>query len=355
MPGPPPAVAATRVAVRAALADLPERAALAAEPAEAPSEAPAASHSDPHSDPRSGPLVLVACSGGPDSLALAAATAFEAPRAGLRAGAVVVDHGLQSGSAQVAQRAATACRDLLLEPVRVTRVDVTARGAGPEAAAREARLAALERVADELGARAVLLGHTRDDQAEQVLLGLARGSGARSLAGMPARRGRLLRPFVASGLDRATTHAACAQQGLTPWHDPHNDDPRYARVRARALVDRLEADLGPGVAAALARSADLLRADDDALTGYARAELAALPVAGPWPVATLLRPPAAVRGRLVRLLCARAGAGRLSRTHVEAIEALLAAADRGPASLPGGWTVNRSADRLHLAAPGRVE
>ena len=333
MPGPPPAVAAARVAVRAALADLN------AERAE--------SHG--------APLVLVACSGGPDSLALAAATAFEAPRAGLRAGAVIVDHGLQSGSAQVAERAATACRELGLEPVRVAQVDVTARGAGPEAAAREARLAALDRIADELGARAVLLGHTRDDQAEQVLLGLARGSGARALGGMPARRGRVVRPFVAAGLDRATTHAACAQQGLRPWRDPHNDDPRYTRVRARALVDRLETELGPGVAAALARSADLLRADDDALTGYARAELAALPVAGPWPVATLLRPPAAVRGRLLRLLCARAGAGRLSRTHVEAIEALLVSADRGPASLPGGWTVNRSADRLHLAAPGRVE
>ncbi|HEY8720806.1 tRNA lysidine(34) synthetase TilS, partial [Pengzhenrongella sp.] len=185
MSGPAPAVAAARLAVRADLADLPD-----------------------------GALVLVACSGGPDSLALAAATAFVAPRAGLRAGAVVVDHGLQRGSARVADDAATACRVLGLAPVRVVRVDVGARG-GPEAAARTARYDALEAAAVELGAAAVLLGHTLDDQAETVLLGLARGSGARSLAGMPARRGSLRRPLL--GLRRADTLAVCAALGLEPW------------------------------------------------------------------------------------------------------------------------------------------
>src|SRR4051794_11218701 len=151
-------------------------------------------------------LVLVALSGGPDSLALAAATAFEAPRAGLRAAAAIVDHGLQSGSADVAARAAQQATGLGLAPVRVERVPVgaaTGSGGGPEAAARTARYAALERAASELGASAVLLAHTLDDQAETVLLGLARGSGAASLQGMAAERGIFRRPLL--GIRRATT------------------------------------------------------------------------------------------------------------------------------------------------------
>jgi tRNA(Ile)-lysidine synthetase-like protein len=160
-------VAAARTAVRAGLADLPR-----------------------------GARVLVALSGGPDSLALAAAAAFVAPRMGLRAGAVVVDHGLQAGSDDVARRVADVARELGLDPVRVERVDVRDDGSGPEAAARAARYGALERVAASEGAQAVLLGHTRDDQAETVLLGLARGSGARSLSGMPRRRGLLRRPLL---------------------------------------------------------------------------------------------------------------------------------------------------------------
>jgi tRNA(Ile)-lysidine synthase len=129
-------------------------------------------------------LVLVALSGGPDSLALAAATAFEA--AG-RAGAVIVDHGLQAGSAAIAEAAAEQARSLQLDPVIVVAVTVGADG-GPEAAARAARYRALSEAAASLGASAVLLGHTLDDQAETVLLGLARGSGATSLQGMRACR-----------------------------------------------------------------------------------------------------------------------------------------------------------------------
>ncbi|WHP19113.1 tRNA lysidine(34) synthetase TilS [Cellulomonas sp. ES6] len=245
MAGPHPAVAATRSAVAASVADLPD-----------------------------GARVLVACSGGPDSLALAAATAFVATAGGrgrLRAGAVVVDHGLQPGSADVASRAAAACRRLGLDPVEVVAVDVTGPG-GPEAAARAARTGALESAAGRLGAAAVLLGHTRDDQAEGVLLGLARGSGARSLAGMAPVRGLLRRPLLA--VTRAQTVAACAALGLDPWHDPTNagaapGDPRRSRVRAH-VMPVLERELGPGVAAALARSAELLREDADALDALAR-------------------------------------------------------------------------------------
>jgi tRNA(Ile)-lysidine synthase len=229
-----PAVARTREAVRATLAELPQ-----------------------------GTTVLVACSGGTDSLALAAATAFEAPKLGLRAGAVVVDHGLQPDSAHVAETAAEQCRTLGLDPVQVRVVEVGTDG-GPEGAARTARYDALRDAADELSADVVLLAHTRDDQAETVLLGLGRGSGARSLAGMAPAVGRLRRPFLE--VPRATTAAACIASGLRPWHDPHNDDPQYTRVRVRhEVLPVLEEALGPGVVEALARTAGLLRADADAL------------------------------------------------------------------------------------------
>ncbi|NYE01692.1 tRNA(Ile)-lysidine synthase [Kineosphaera limosa] len=339
MPGPHPTVAATRVAVRATLRRLS---------AEHP-----AGHPTGHSTGQDPPLVLVACSGGADSLALAAATAFEAPRAGLRAGAIIIDHGLQAGSEHVAQAAAQACATLLLEPVLVEQVQVATAGDGwgdgPEAAARDARYRALAQAARATGAVAVLLGHTRDDQAEQVLLGLARGSGARSLAGMPARRGHLWRPLLA--LDRATTLAACTHQGLSAWHDPHNADERYTRVRARRLLAELEQGLGPGVAAALTRTADLLRADDEALTDLAQRLLVELPERGPWPVAALLDAPPAIRARLLRLACARAGTGALGRVHIEAIDGLLRDAGRGPAALPGGWRVRRHAAHVDLEPP----
>lgn len=212
---------------------------------------------------RRSPFVLVACSGGPDSLALAAVTAFFARRGDFRAGAVVVDHGLQQGSDQVAERTAQTLHRLGLDPVEVLPVDVVDDGDGPEAAARTARYEALEKAAARLGADTVLLGHTLDDQAETVLLGLARGSGTRSLAGMPSSRGPYLRPFL--GLRRQETVAICEAEGLDPWHDPTNQDPAYMRSRIRTeVMPLLEKKLGPGVAESLYRTA-LILAEDSAL------------------------------------------------------------------------------------------
>jgi tRNA(Ile)-lysidine synthase len=327
MTGPHPAVAATRVAVRAALSSLP-----------------------------AGSLVLVACSGGADSLALAAATAFEAPRAALRAGALVVDHGLQAGSAEVAARAASGCRDLGLAPVAVLPVTVCAVGEGPEAAARTARYDALQAAAGDLGADLVLLGHTRDDQAEQVLLGLARGSGARSLAGMPRRRGPFVRPLL--DLPRATTEAACAAARLEPWHDPHNADPAYRRVRARRLLAALERDLGPGVVPALARSADLLRDDADLIDGLALAARRDLGE-GPLEAVALAALPRAVRARVWRLVAVEAGvpAGALFAVHVDALDALVGRRwhGQGPVDLPGGLQVRREGGQVRIDATRPVQ
>jgi tRNA(Ile)-lysidine synthase len=249
---------------------------------------------------RSGGLVLVALSGGPDSLALAAATAFEARG---RAGAVVVDHGLQEGSAAVAEAAAAQARTLGLDPVEVVRVQVGTEG-GPEAAARAARYRALSEAAERLGASAVLLGHTLDDQAETVLLGLARGSGATSMQGMEPVSGLYRRPLL--GIHRSTTEQACVDAGLTPWHDPHNADPAYTRVRVRQRVlPVLETELGPGIADALARTAEQLREDAEALDRFAEElieELAEIAEAGiSLPVSALEANPAALRQRLIRL------------------------------------------------------
>jgi tRNA(Ile)-lysidine synthase len=264
-----------------------------------------------------GDLVLVALSGGPDSLALAAATAFEAQRAGIRAGVVVVDHGLQAASADVAAHAAQQARDLGLDPVLVVRVDVGTDG-GPESAARDARYAALKSAAADAGAARVLLGHTLDDQAETVLLGLARGSGPTSLRGMAVESGLYLRPLLA--VRRATTVQFCEDSSLVPWNDPHNDDERFTRVRVRnRVIPLLESELGPGVAEALARTAAQLGEDIDALDHFAEEiaeELADIAEAGiSLPVAALASNPPALRQRLIRLAVKSEFHVSLSRAH----------------------------------------
>ncbi|WP_433146655.1 tRNA lysidine(34) synthetase TilS [Actinomadura nitritigenes] len=355
--GPDPAVAAVRRAVRHVLADLP-----------------------------AGAMTLVACSGGADSLALAGALAFEAPRAGLQAGGITIDHGLQDGSGARADAVVRTLADLGLDPAGSVAVTVDGEG-GMENAARNARYAALDRAAERLGAAAVLLGHTRDDQAETVLLGLARGSGARSLAGMPpalkrpTAQGRVLylRPLLE--LDRATMRRACLAMGLEPWDDPHNDDPAYTRVRVRhQALPVLEETIGPGVAEALARTARMLRDDADALDGLAASaydellddtsdrdragasdrddasdredeghtvddegHTVAIRVDG------LEELPRAVRTRVLRMAAVKAGSppGTLAAVHVDAVDRLVTAwHGQRHVDLPGGLRAFRRYGRL---------
>jgi tRNA(Ile)-lysidine synthase len=316
-------------------------------------------------DLTAGELVLVACSGGADSLAAAAAAAFVAPRLGLRAGGVTVDHGLQPGSADRAAAVAALLARLGLDPVRSVAVTVApaSSAAGPEAAARAARYRALEGAVADHGAAAVLLGHTLDDQAETVLLGLARGSGGRSLAGMPARRGPYRRPLLA--VRRAATRAACAELGLEPWQDPHNSDFRFARARVRhQALPALEAALGPGVAEALARTARQLRTDAECLDDLAFAESAQLRADCSDPAgldASWLRAlPAAIRARVLRDAAIMAGCphGALTAGHVEAIDALVSGW-RGQrwVDLPGGVRACRRAGKVWFSssAPGEAK
>ncbi|QIM19162.1 tRNA lysidine(34) synthetase TilS [Leucobacter coleopterorum] len=312
-----PAVAATRLAVRQALV---ERAGSRGDSVEMP-------------------LAIVALSGGADSLALAAAAAFVGPRCGWRVGAVIVDHALQAGSAGVAERAAVQARKLGLDPVVVALVSVEARELGPEAAARQARYRALEEHAAVSGASLILTAHTRDDQAEQVLLGIARGSGARSLAGIPPHRGLILRPFL--GVTRVDTEAACEAQALEPWLDPHNEDDSYARVRVRhRVLPLLEAELGPGIAAALARTAEQAREDaaafdemvNELIEDVVEHAEAGISVS----LAVLSSNPAALRHRLIRRVAEAEFGSELSREHTLAIAALVTNwRGQGPIYVPG--------------------
>ena len=286
----------------------------------------------------SGALVLAAVSGGPDSLALAGALAFERPDG---AGAAIVDHGLQDGSAAIADRAAQRCLAMGLDPVEVLTVEVASSGGGgPEARAREARYAALEEAAGRLGAVAVLLGHTLDDQAESLLLGLGRGSGARSLAGMAPVRDLFHRPLLE--VDRATTRAACADAGLVPWDDPHNSDSSFARVRVRREVLPVLSDaLGRGIVPALARTARLLREDADALDALTP-DLADEPE-----VAALADLQPALRARALKRWAAVRCDGAITSAHVDALRALVEDwHGQGAVALPGGLRVTRADGRL---------
>lgn len=299
-----------------------------------------------------GDLTLVALSGGPDSLALAAATAFEAPRHGARAGAVIVDHRLQEGSMDAAARACAQAEALGLSPVIVKAVTVGVDG-GPEAAARTARYRALSQAAASLGASTVLLGHTLDDQAESVLLGLARGSGAASLQGMAAETGIYRRPLL--GIRRTQTVQFCVDSALTPWHDPQNDDPAFTRVRVRSTVlPVLEAELGPGISEALARTAEQLREDARALDHFAEEiaeDLAEHSEAGiSLPVAALAANPAALRQRLIRLVVESEFHVSLSRSQTLEVARLVTHwHGQGAIDLPG-IRVERHAGLLRFGA-----
>ena len=293
-------------------------------------------------------LVLVACSGGADSLALAAATAFVAPRMGVRAGLVTVDHGLQPGSVARAAAVAEWGRSVGLDPVEVATVDVAGRPGGPEAAAREARYEALASAAERHGASAVLLGHTRDDQAETVLLALARGAGPRGLSGMAYRRGVLLRPLL--DVSRDDTRKACAALGLAAWADPHNTDPAYTRSRVRAdALPALIAALGPGVVANLARTAALTATDAAFLDRVAADALGTGRSPAGLSISALATMAPAIRTRVLHAWARELGApgAALSHRHVVALDALVTDwHGQGPASLPGGIAVGRRAGDL---------
>ena len=299
--------------------------------------------------PHRGAPLAVACSGGADSLALAAATAHVAKRRGLVVHGLVVDHGLQAGSAGVAARAADQLTALGCDQVRVLPVQVSG-GGGVEAAARRARYAALAQARPENAL--VLLGHTLDDQAETVLLGLGRGSGARSIAGMRSLDPPWARPLL--GVSRSTTAQACAELGLQPWDDPHNSDPRFTRVRLRAeVLPLLEEVLQGGVTAALARTADQLREDADALDAVAEDVFRQVESGGELDAKGLAAAAPAVRRRVFRRWLLECGVPEVSDAHLRAADALIGDwHGQGGHALPGNFVLRRAHGTLQVERDG---
>jgi tRNA(Ile)-lysidine synthase len=255
----------------------------------------------------------VALSGGADSLALTAVAAGLRPTT-----ALIVDHGLQAESRHVAATAREHALSMGCVDAQVLSVEVGSAG-GPESAARVARYAVLDAARE--GAP-VLLAHTLDDQAETVLLGLGRGSGGRSIAGMRSWDPPWCRPLL--GVRRTLTHAVCAELGVTPWQDPHNVDPRFTRARLRAeVLPLLEDVLGGGVAEALARTAAALREDTDTLDDQA-AHASAVVAAGNGPAtARLAELPAAVRRRVIRAWLLTSGASDLTDGQIRGVDRLV--------------------------------
>jgi len=340
--GPDPAVAACRVAVRRAL--------------------PVTSADDGgfgRPQVRGQGCVLVACSGGADSLALLAAAIFEAHKASMRVIGAVVDHGLQEGSAAHTGRVVEQMARLGADETASIRVAVDPGPSGIEAGARAARYAAFGRLAVHFDADVVLLGHTLDDQAETVLLGLTHGSGPRSLQGMRDLFDQdgvaFVRPFLQ--ISRRQTEQACRAQGVSWWEDPHNSDPRFVRSRIRhTVMPMLERELGPGIAETLARTAGLIRADVQALDSMAEASLgAAQDGAGGLDTSVLETYQDAIRTRVIRLAAIRAGAiaGELTREHIYAVADIARRAqDHRRIQLPGHLTAYRVGTSLRFGPTG---
>ena len=290
-----------------------------------------------------GQKLLIAVSGGADSLALAAACEFEAKKLGLKIAAAVIDHSLQKDSDKVAAQTAKTLAVLGYEEVVVKKVAVGKAG-GPEAAARTARYAALETIRKQTKSHFVVLGHTASDQAETVLLGLVRGSGSKSLSGMSEKTDVLLRPLL--GIDRATTEAFCKDSGIKYWLDPQNQDKKYLRVRIRKhVLPFLEKMLGGSVATSLVRTADQLREDniylesqaDKSFKKYAKVSASGIS----FDAKALSKLPEAILHRVIKKALDDFGS-ESSRTHVLAVSDLvLSWHGQKPLAAPGVRVVRK--------------
>jgi tRNA(Ile)-lysidine synthase len=264
--------------------------------------------------------VLLAVSGGPDSMALALGANFELPKLGIRVFAAVVNHNLQPGSDEIAAQAAGRLETIGIQ-TSVLDIEVARTGSGPEAEAREARYSALEKQRVEVGAQFVVTGHNLDDQAETVMLGLTRGSGLRSIAGMKALDGKLVRPLL--GIEKQELTQACIDSGVEYWLDPHNQDAAFTRVRIRNLMQQIEAELGPGVNESLARTASLAAEVDDFLTAAAVELVERARVGEGFEVKELAASHPAVMNKALHIICIESGASSISRTQVLSVAQLI--------------------------------
>lgn len=297
--------------------------------------------------------VVVGLSGGADSLVLTAVAVWVGERAGFTVQAVVVDHGLQIGSAKIASSAAMAATMLGATSIEIRNVDVGTDG-GMEMAARTARRAALLEVAN---GRPILLGHTANDQAETVLLRLLRGSGAHSLSAMSACTKTWHRPFLSHSRGDIETAVVelLTPLGITPWQDPHNFDEVFSRVRIRNLLETLSQEFGPSIISGLVRTADMLRADNQVLDHMATESFRMShnsETQVSMGVQELEDVSPAIRTRIIKLCFDQLTAGTresspLTHQHVMSVEALISSwSGQGGIALPLGVTARREYGRL---------
>jgi tRNA(Ile)-lysidine synthase len=300
-----------------------------------------------HLDTHAPGHLLVATSGGADSLALAWAAAFVAPKHGFTLEAVIVDHGLQHDSADVALEAQ---KTLTQMGVPATIIPVSVDGSGNvEDKARTARYDALDTHRLTTGAACVLLGHTLDDQAETVVLGLTRGSGPASIRGMAPYNPPWLRPFL--GITRTTTEACITDAGYSYWLDPHNTDRRFVRPRIRHdILPALEDILGPGIPDALANTATLVADDDDYLNALADHHLSHITTTpGVLPVDDLAGLPSPIRRRVLRRWVRDIAGVSMTLAQTRMVDALVVAwRGQGAVDIPGA-TLKRTDDCLVIA------
>ena len=281
---------------------------------------------------------------------MALAIALFAECGGEKAIPVVVDHGLQPNSDQITAKVVAQLKTIGYKRVETAVAQVIITD-GLEASARRARYKVFHQFIDSYQPKYFFLAHTLNDQAETALLGLARGSGARSLSGMATQNNLFVRPLLK--ITRQMSEAACAESGIDFWSDPHNQDLKFARVRVRKnVLPTLEENLGPGITEALVRTADLLRDDADALDGFAN-EFFAQVDSKNLEINDLERLPKAIRSRVLRLAIYQAGApsGSLTAEHIEAAEALISNwHGQKEVSLPGNVKLLRNSGRIVLSA-----
>ena len=273
-----------------------------------------------------GDYVLVGCSGGADSLALAWTTLVVGKRLELKTGVIIVDHQLFPESNSVALNAKKQCEDLGIEEVIIKKVNVEQNHEGLEAAARIARYEAFENVLQETNAQVILLAHTQDDQAETVLMRLTRGSGAKSLSGMAQVSGKYLRPFL--HLRKKLVHDSLDLIGLKAWQDPANTDHQFLRVKVRhELMPKIIEVLGESAISSLDKTSQLLRLDNQALEDLAQQffESQKDVKTNGLEISELEKLPEAIRTRVLRIFAIASGVhpGPFSFEHIEAIDALV--------------------------------
>ncbi len=301
-----------------------------------------------------GDLVLVGCSGGADSLALAWTTLVVGKRLELKTGAVIVDHQLIPESNSVALNAKKQCEELGIQEVIIKKVNVEQNHEGLEAAARIARYEAFENVLHETNAQAILLAHTQDDQAETVLMRLTRGSGAKSLSGMAQVSGKYLRPFL--HLRKKLVHDSLDLIGLKAWQDPANTDHQFLRVKVRnELMPKIVEVLGESAISSLDKTSQLLRLDNQALEELAQQFFDSQKdvKTNGLEISELEKLPEAIRTRVLRIFAIASGVhpGPFSFEHIEAIDALVKNwHGQGNVDLPGFIQATRVDGSLRFVA-----